>query len=130
MPFAGRVSRLTSDNLTCYHTKAERGDYEYCLSRSRDTDTDPTSRGGEIMSTVSAGHMILTQTQPVGSGERTSRDRTHGPLTRIARSTNQLPLRSHSLFINLFILHSPLPLSFSSLFIYLCTQPPSQPHSN
>ena len=38
------VPRLTSDNCMCCHTKAERGDHDFCLSRSHYIDTDPTSR--------------------------------------------------------------------------------------
>ena len=44
--YRGRVPRLTSDNCTCCHT--------------RDC--------GETMTSVSAGHIILTPTQQVGSG--------------------------------------------------------------
>ena len=40
----GRVPRLTSDTFTCCHTR------------------------GETMTSVSAGHIILTPTQAVGSG--------------------------------------------------------------
>ena len=40
----GRVPRLTSDNFTCCHTETERGDHDFCLSRTHYTDTDPTSR--------------------------------------------------------------------------------------
>ena len=29
-----RVPRLTSDNCTCCHTDSERGDHDFCLSRS------------------------------------------------------------------------------------------------
>ena len=39
---SGRVPRMTSDNFTCNHTKKERGDLDFCLSRY--TDTNPTIR--------------------------------------------------------------------------------------
>ena len=93
--YRGRVPRLTPGNFTCCHTRdrdhdfclsqshytntdptsRKRGDHDFCLSRSHYTDTDPTSRKRaathetETMTSVSAGHIILTPTQPVGSGE-------------------------------------------------------------
>ena len=45
--YTGLVPRLKSDNFTCCHT---------------------TRQSGETMTSVSAGHIILTPTQPVGSG--------------------------------------------------------------
>ena len=39
----GRVPRLTSDNFTCCHTETERGDHDFCLSRSHYADTDSSS---------------------------------------------------------------------------------------
>ena len=33
------VPRLTSDNFTCRHTETERGDHEFCLSRSHYSDS-------------------------------------------------------------------------------------------
>ena len=42
--YGGRVSRMTSDNFTCCRTVTERGDHDFCLSRSYYTDTYPTSR--------------------------------------------------------------------------------------
>ena len=45
--YRGQVPRLTSDNFTCCHTR---------------------DRVGRPLTFVSAGHIILTPTQPVGSG--------------------------------------------------------------
>ena len=42
--YRGRVLRLKSDNLRAATHATERGDHDFCLSRSRHTDTDPTSR--------------------------------------------------------------------------------------
>ena len=45
--FLGRVLRPASDNLKCCDREVEtgkQGDHDLCLSRSRYTDTDPTSR--------------------------------------------------------------------------------------
>ena len=42
--YRGRVPRLTSDNLCAVTHETERGNQDFCLSRSHYTDTDPTSR--------------------------------------------------------------------------------------
>ena len=39
-----RVPKLTSDNLCAATHKTERGDHDFCLSRTHYTDTDSTSR--------------------------------------------------------------------------------------
>ena len=54
--YRGRVPRLTSDNYKCCHTQDS----------------------GETMTSVSAGHIILTPTQPVGS-RRPQRGSNLGP---------------------------------------------------
>ena len=37
--YRGRVLRLTCHNFTCCHTETERGDHDFCRSRSHHTDT-------------------------------------------------------------------------------------------
>ena len=56
--YRGRVQRLSSDNFMCCHTQS-----------------------GEIMTSVSAGHIILTPTQPVWGASGHSRNRTQDLLT-------------------------------------------------
>ena len=75
MLYRGRVPRLTSDNFTCCHTR-ERV---------------------ETMTSVSAGHIILTPTQPVGSG-RPQGDQTQDLLPR-SRVLYQLSYRASLIFI-------------------------------
>ena len=58
-----RVPTLTSDNFTCCHTQVS----------------------GETMTSVLAGHIILTQTQPVGSG-RPQRGSNLGPPDQESRA--------------------------------------------
>ena len=61
--YRGRASRLTSDNLRAV-----------------------THESGETMTSVSAGHIILTLTQPVGS-ERSQRGSNPGPPHKEERET-------------------------------------------
>ena len=42
--YRGQVPRLTDDNFVCCHNETERGDHDFCLSRSHYTDMDATSR--------------------------------------------------------------------------------------
>ena len=48
-------------------------------------------QSGEIMTSVSAGHIILTPTQPVGSG-RPERESNPGPPHQKSRALPRLPL--------------------------------------
>ena len=68
--YRGRVSRLTSDNF-------------YVLPHMR--------QSRETMTSVSAGHIILTPTQPVGSG-RPQRESTQGPPNQ---ESHALPTEQH-----------------------------------
>ena len=68
--YRGRVPRLTSDNFTCCHT---------------------ADRAGETMTSVSAGHIILTPTQSVGSG-RPQRESSPGS----PRALYRLSYRTHT----------------------------------
>ena len=69
--YRGRVPRLTCDNFTCYLT--------------RDS--------GETMTSVSAGHIILTPTKPIGSGRGSNPGPPHQEL-RALRTGLSRPLFS------------------------------------
>ena len=56
--FQNRVS----DNFTCCHTETGLGDYDFCLSQSHHTDTDPT-RGGATVRSGDRTQDLLTRSR-------------------------------------------------------------------
>ena len=67
--YCERAPTLTSDNFTCFHTETERGEHDFCLSRSHYSDTDPISREriarAGIEPTISSSGVACSTSPPV-----------------------------------------------------------------
>ena len=107
-----RVPRLTSDNCTCCHTDSERGDHDFCLSRSHygrvSTKTETTRPGPFIVGSfpfcVSTylvclfGFLTSSSTTRLYRGRAPRQER----LTILRAATHETELGDHDFCLTLY----------------------------